>query len=100
MLELLRPGAVCALYQFCVIWNFRKVGYGEARVIDTATIVGKPVADEEVVGVEDAVVAGYLIEYFLGDGDVGGFVFYDDARRSSFAVVEHAVATAQIAAYT
>lgn len=51
------------------------------------------VADDEVVHLEDKIVAAYLVEYLLGDGDVGRFVL-DDHAGTDFAVVEHGVAAA------
>lgn len=63
-----------------------------------ATVMGKAVADDEVVGAKNAVVAGNLAEDFLGNRDVRGLVLNDNARRSAFATVENAVATSPVAA--
>ena len=63
-----------------------------------ATVVLQTVADDEIVGAQHAVVRIDLLENGLRDGDVGGLVFYDDARTAAGTMVEYAVATTLYAA--
>ena len=67
-------------------------------IVHVATVVLQAVADDEVVGAQRAVVRIDLLENGLRDGDVGGLVFYDDARKAAGTMVEYAVATTLYAA--
>lgn len=51
------------------------------------------VADYEIIHVEDQVVAGNLIKYFLCDGYGGALVFNDYLRLAGF-VIDDTVASA------
>ncbi len=55
--------------------------------------MGQPVAYDEIIDLEHEVIAAYLVEHLLVDGNVGGFVL-DNHARPDIAVVQYGVATA------
>ena len=82
------------LLEFCVVGDFGEKMNAEIGIVDAANIVVQAVRYNEVVGMEHAVVRAYLGENFLRDANAGSFVFDNHTRVSSFAIEEHAVATA------
>lgn len=60
-------------------------------VIHAAAKMLNAIADDEIVDVQKKVVAGYLVEYFLRDGNARSLVFHYHSRTESL-VVEHRVA--------
>ena len=82
------------LLEFCVVGNFGEEKNTEIRIVDATNVVVQAVRYDEIVGMEHAVVRAYLGENFLRDANAGSFVFDNHTRVSSFAIEEHAVATA------
>ena len=75
-----------------VFRNVRQELAGVRFVIHPATVMLQAVGDNEIVYAQHHVVTRNLGKYLLGDFDVWGFVFHNDAR-TGLPVVDHRVAT-------
>ena len=62
--------------KFRISWNILQETIFSCGIFHFYAVVFESVADNEVVHVENQVVAGYLVEDLLGDGYSGSFVFY------------------------
>ena len=68
-------------------------------IIHLAAVVLQTVTDHEIVYMQQHVVGGNLVENFLGNGDMRSLVFGDHSG-AKFSVVEHAVGTQGLVAYS
>lgn len=66
--------------QLGIVGDFFEEVVGVLLVVHVAADVLHAVADDEVVGMEQEIVGGNLIEHFLGEGYGGGFVFDEHVR--------------------
>ena len=65
---------------FGISGDFFEEVVGILLVVHAAADVLHAVADDEVVGMEQEIVGGNLVEHFLGEGYGGGFVFDEHVR--------------------
>lgn len=71
---------------FGISGDFFEEVVGILLVVHAAADVLHAVADDEVVGMEQEIVGGNLVEHFLGEGDCGRLILYEHLRMELFII--------------
>ena len=81
------------LYQLLETRDLTEENHPISFVIHTTTIMPQPIAHDQIIGLQYAIVTLDLIEHLLRDGHLRRLVLHDDSRSSPFACKEHRVTT-------
>ena len=61
-------------------------------MVDATAVVGQAIGDNQIGRFVYVIIAGNLVEYRLGQGDVGSFTF-DDQKRLSLSIKNNNIRT-------